>query len=141
MPEGFRDSRIERYIAETLDIIGRVQRASQHDLGGELSNLSRAVLVAAVRNAIVGEVADGKKAQEDSRLDVRLRDLRLALEDDADQVDDQVRELYSELLEEFRDDPQALGKIRALGEDFATAVERGDLPRAMVMRGSSRKPS
>ena len=98
------------------------------------------VLVAAFDSAIVGSVPDENISQALSRLRVRLSDLRLALEDDADQIDDQVRELYSELLDEYRDDPAALDEIREMGEAFAVAVERGDLPRAMVMRGSSRKP-
>jgi len=85
-------------------------------------------------------VADGNISHALSQLRVRLSDLRVALQDDADQLDDQVRELYSELLDEFRDDPAALDEIRELGEAFSVAVERGDLPRAMVMRGSSRKP-
>ena len=54
-------------------------------------------------------------------------------DDDGD--DDHVRELYCELLEEHRGDPDALGRIRELGLLIDEAVDRGDLPRAIVRRG------
>jgi hypothetical protein len=54
---------------------------------------------------------------------------------DGDADDDLVRELYCELLEEHRADPAALMRIRELGPLIDQAVDRGDLPRAIVRRG------
>ncbi|HTE54922.1 MAG TPA: hypothetical protein VK698_28910 [Kofleriaceae bacterium] len=72
----------------------------------------------------------------------RLASLRAALaglgsqdgdgEGDAD--DDHVRELYCELLEEFRAEPGAQRRIREVGALIDQAVDRGDLPRAIVRR-------
>ncbi len=54
---------------------------------------------------------------------------------DEDGDDDYVRELYGELLEEHRGDPDALIRIRELGALIDQAVDRGELPRAIVRRG------
>ena len=54
---------------------------------------------------------------------------------DEDADDDLVRELYGDLLEEHRGDPEALARIRELGPLIDEAVDRGDLPRAIVRRG------
>ncbi len=48
--------------------------------------------------------------------------------------EDESRELYSELLEEFAGDGEALERIRYHGKALADAVKRGDLPRTMVRR-------
>jgi len=53
---------------------------------------------------------------------------------DDGQDDDYVRELYGELLDEHRGDPDALARIRELGALIDQAVDRGDLPRAIVRR-------
>lgn len=71
-------------------------------------------------------------------LHFRLASLRAALEGLADREDDEIRELYSELLEEFSGDADALREIRLLGQALEAAVERGEMPRAMVIRGRSR---
>jgi len=70
----------------------------------------------------------------------RLACLRAALfgfrpndEDEAGD-DDYVRELYCELIEENRADPDALARVRELGTFLDEAVERGELPRAIVRR-------
>ncbi len=65
-------------------------------------------------------------------LEFRLLGLRAGLEGAAD--DDWVREAYGELLEEYRDDPVRLARIRAVGRLIDAAVARGDLPRALVRR-------
>lgn len=54
---------------------------------------------------------------------------------DEDADDDLVRELYGDLLEEHRGDPDAMARIRELGPLIDEAVDRGDLPRAIVRRG------
>lgn len=71
-------------------------------------------------------------------LKFRLASLRVSMGDLADQDSDAIRELYSELLEEFSDDKAAVQEIRRLGEALEEAVERGEMPRAMVIRGPSR---
>jgi hypothetical protein len=71
----------------------------------------------------------------------RLACLRAALagfrpnDDDEGGDDDHVRELYCELLEEYQADPHALSRIRELGALIDEAVDRGELPRAIVRRG------
>jgi hypothetical protein len=72
-------------------------------------------------------------------LDFRLAGLRAALDVAATGADDAdsewVREAYSELLEEHRDDGARLARIRDVGRLIDAAVERGDLPRALLRRG------
>ena len=72
-------------------------------------------------------------------LDFRLAGLRAALDVAASGADDAdsewVREAYSELLEEHRDDGARLARIRDVGRLIDAAVERGDLPRALLRRG------
>jgi hypothetical protein len=73
-------------------------------------------------------------------LDFRLAGLRAALEvagqDRSGDVDtDWVREAYGEMVEEHRDDAARLARIREVGRLIDAAVERGDLPRALIRRG------
>ena len=74
-------------------------------------------------------------------LDYRLAGLRAALDAGSahagsiDDGGDWVREAYGELLEEHRDHPARLARIRAVGRLIDEAVERGDLPRALIRRG------
>lgn len=49
--------------------------------------------------------------------------------------DDGIRELYGELLDEHRGHPEALARIREVGRLIDEAVERGDLPHALIRRG------
>ena len=75
-------------------------------------------------------------------LDARLAALRAQLaalptgDPDGDgEAADQVREAYGELLDEYRADPASLTRIREVGRLIEQAVERGDLPRALIRRG------
>jgi hypothetical protein len=52
---------------------------------------------------------------------------------------DETRELYSELLDQYGDDPAALELLRPVGERIRGLEEAGDLPRAMVRRTRSRR--
>lgn len=74
--------------------------------------------MACLRGALAGYRSDGEPDLAD---------------DDGD--DDYVRELYGELLEDHRGDPDALARIRELGALIDQAVDRGELPRAIVRRG------
>ena len=49
--------------------------------------------------------------------------------------DDEVRELYSELLEDYAGDVDAMARIRQLGVEIDAAVAGGRLSKAMVLRG------
>lgn len=64
----------------------------------------------------------------------RLSVLRSALGGQGDLEDDSIRELYSELLEEFSGDSDALGEIRCIGDALLRAVATGDMPRALMLR-------
>jgi hypothetical protein len=77
----------------------------------------------------------------EARLRYRLACLRAALVgerpgDPGEGGDDgdEIRESYGDLLEEHRGDPDALARIRELGALIEEAVDRGDLPRAIVRR-------
>lgn len=71
----------------------------------------------------------------------QLACLRAALDagDQADEHDDFVRELYSELLEEYQADPEAMRRILRIGAQLRDLEADDRLPRAIVRRGSSRK--
>lgn len=47
---------------------------------------------------------------------------------------EEARELYGELLDEYRDDPAKLALLHPLGEEIHRLEIAGDLPRAMVVR-------
>ena len=47
---------------------------------------------------------------------------------------EEARELYGELLDEYRDDPDRLARLHPLGEEIQRLEVAGDLPRAMVVR-------
>lgn len=71
----------------------------------------------------------------------RLAELRARIEGEPEVEDDDfedVREQYSELLEDCADDPDAMARVRALGRriDELTAADR--LPRVFVRRGDWR---
>jgi hypothetical protein len=82
--------------------------------------------MACLRAALAGFRPDGEPGDVDRRDDT---------DDGADDADDDyVRELYCELLEEHRGNPEALIRIRELGALIDQAVDRGELPRAIVRR-------
>jgi hypothetical protein len=58
---------------------------------------------------------------------------------DIDERAETVRERYSELLDDYNDDPEALTRIRALGRRIKDLEEAGSLPRSMIRRGRSRR--
>jgi hypothetical protein len=76
-----------------------------------------------------------------------LDDLRSELEtlaaaeppDGIDERAEAVRERYSELLDDYGDDPEALTRIRALGRRIKDLEEAGNLPRSLIRRGRSRR--
>jgi hypothetical protein len=72
----------------------------------------------------------------------QLHQLRWFIGAGADQaeVGDEARELYGELLDEYRDDPGRSSRLQALGEEIRRLEVAGDLPRAMVVRQRRRRP-
>jgi hypothetical protein len=72
----------------------------------------------------------------------QLHHLRWFIANGADQaeVGDEARELYGELLDEYRDDPARSARLQALGEEIRRLEVAGDLPRAMVVRQRRRRP-
>ncbi len=52
---------------------------------------------------------------------------------------DEVRELYGELVDRYRDQPERLAQLRALGDEIRRLEAEGTLARAMVVR-SKRGP-
>lgn len=58
---------------------------------------------------------------------------------DIDERAETVRERYSELLDDYNDDPEALTRIRALGRRIKDLEEAGALPRSLIRRGRSRR--
>lgn len=91
------------------------------------------------------EVYDmAKRAGGDIWLRYQIACLRAALDQGAhdavaDEDDDYVRELYSELLEEYRDDPAAMRRILHIGAQLRDLEAEDRLPRAIVRRGAWRK--
>lgn len=82
-----------------------------------------------------------REAGGEATLRFRIAELRAALAglaSDDDDDDDRVREMYGELLEEFRAEPGAIARIREVGALIDAAVDRGELPRAIVRRGPRR---
>ena len=57
---------------------------------------------------------------------------------DIDTPGPEVREQYSELLERYAADPEAMAELRELGREIADLETRGLLPRVMSRRGSWR---
>lgn len=60
-------------------------------------------------------------------------------DEDGDDGELDVRERYSELLDEYREDPAALAAIRAVGHRITELENSGVLPRALVRRGDWRR--
>ncbi len=52
---------------------------------------------------------------------------------------DAVRELYGELVDQYRDDPASLAQLRALGGEIKKRESDGTLPSTMVARSDRRK--
>ena len=58
---------------------------------------------------------------------------------DPDALGDFIRERYSELLDEYSDDTEAIGRIRRLGRRIDSLTEAGLLPRTFMRRGTRRR--
>ncbi|GAB4557658.1 MAG: hypothetical protein Tsb0020_02030 [Haliangiales bacterium] len=58
---------------------------------------------------------------------------------DPDELGESIRERYSELLDEYSDDPEAIGRIRRIGRRIDSLTEAGLLPRTFMRRGARRR--
>jgi tetratricopeptide (TPR) repeat protein len=58
--------------------------------------------------------------------------------DNLEEIAEEVRERYSELLDDYHDDPAGLMHIRELGALIASLEARGVLPRCLIRRGTTR---
>jgi hypothetical protein len=72
---------------------------------------------------------------DDTLFEYRLLHLRALLDSEAEEV----RELYSELLDEYAEQPACLRRLQVIGNEIDQAVLAGKLPRALVRRGASRR--
>jgi hypothetical protein len=72
-----------------------------------------------------------------SELQTRCDELRRLIAAPPD--DDAVRELYCELVDRFRDDPEALAIIKPLGDEIRKLEAAGTLPSTLVARSERRK--
>ena len=53
--------------------------------------------------------------------------------------DDSVRELYGELCDRYRDEPEALQTLRPIGEEIRRLEAEGKLPSTLVARSDRRR--
>jgi hypothetical protein len=53
--------------------------------------------------------------------------------------DDSVRELYGELLDRYRDDPDSIARLKPLGDEIRRLEADGQLPSTLVVRSDRRK--
>ena len=58
---------------------------------------------------------------------------------DAPPEDDSVRELYGELVDRYRDDPDSLAQLRPIGDQIRKLEADGKLPSTLVVRSDRRK--
>ncbi len=58
---------------------------------------------------------------------------------DIDELADEIRDRYSDLLDTYGDDPDAMRQIRACGRDISALEDRGIMPQSLVRRGRSRR--
>jgi hypothetical protein len=71
-----------------------------------------------------------------SALDWRVSVLRYVMAHPSD--DDAVRELYGELCDRYRDDPDGLKALKPLGEQIRKLEAEGTLPSTLVARSDRR---
>jgi len=65
-------------------------------------------------------------------LEQDLASLRALL--DAPPDDESVREMYGELVDRYRDEPDSLAKLRAFGDEIRKLEADGRLPSTLVVR-------
>ena len=70
-------------------------------------------------------------------LDWRVAVLRYTMANPPD--DDAVRELYGELCDRYRDDPEGLKALKPLGEEIRRLEADGTLPSTLVARSERRR--
>jgi hypothetical protein len=89
----------------------------------------------ALAEALDGDGGDG--AARDAAMRWRIAVLRAVIAVPPD--DDAVRELYGELVDRYRDQPDRFAALRALGDEIRRLEAQGTLARSLVIR-SDRRP-
>jgi hypothetical protein len=93
--------------------------------------------------AVAAAKADGDamaaRIGGDEALRWRIACLRALIEAPPDA--DAVHEAYGELLDRYRDDAQAMTKLRLLGDEIRRGERDGSLPRVMVARSARKRPN
>lgn len=100
------------------------------DVAGELARLEGGPLWMRFQLAELRAMLASVEAADDSAGDLDA--------DNLEEIAEEVRERYSELLDEYHDDPAGLLKIRELGALIASLEGRGVLPRCLIRRGTTR---
>jgi hypothetical protein len=124
-----RDPLVRACHAEALLLLGKTRRAVREFLA---VFAERPELLFEFGNDLP-RVAAG--LGDDMLFEYRLLHLRALLDSEAEEV----RELYSELLDEYAEVPVCLARLQAIGNAIDKAVALGKLPRALVRRGASRR--
>jgi hypothetical protein len=80
-----------------------------------------------------------EEVDEKACLALRLAALSALVESQIPADDDEIYERYAEMLELYADDDAALEEIRQVGKRLRERADRGEIARAFVRRGPSRK--
>lgn len=109
--------------------------------GHQAEGLARLVEAAAADPSLTGEFGDhdelARRLGGQAGLGYRLARLRALLEGEL--PGDEVRERYSELLDEYAGDPAAGELLRPVGARIRALEDEGRLPRALVLRSRPRR--
>ena len=100
------------------------------DVAGELARLEGGPLWMRFQLAELRAMLASVEAAADSPGDPDV--------DNPEEIAEEVRERYSELLDDYHDDPAGLMHIRKLGALIASLEGRGVLPRCLIRRGTTR---
>jgi hypothetical protein len=95
--------------------------------------------VAAVAAARVDGDAMAARVGGEVALRWRIACVRAVIEAPPDA--DAVHEAYGELVDRYRDDAQAMAKLKSIGDEIRQRERDGSLPRVMVARSVRKRPN